>query len=294
MPSASRWRDDRERADPGGPWRRALAADRSGAMDCRGVPDHHRQADARAGSCAPWAIASCRPARAIMPRPRARSRILKKLPRAPGRRSRARKAIDRDRIEVWFADEARIGQKNKITRRWAQARHAPQRAPRSAHRLDLHLRRHLPERGQGRGPGPARLQHRGDEPAPGRDRHRGRARSPCRPPPRPGRMASLGRLVVPANITLRAAAAQMPRAQPGRERLAVHARQLALEPRLQILRRSPRPLLRRLEQARRPALDASCPSACAIGRIGSDQRELVLVQPCLSNTMPAAAIILRR
>ena len=30
------------------------------------------------------------------------------------------KAIDPDRIEVWFADEARIGQKNKITRRWAR------------------------------------------------------------------------------------------------------------------------------------------------------------------------------
>lgn len=25
-----------------------------------------------------------------------------------------------DRIEVWFADEARVGQKNKITRRWAR------------------------------------------------------------------------------------------------------------------------------------------------------------------------------
>src|SRR3954469_19105501 len=30
------------------------------------------------------------------------------------------KGIDRDRIEVWFGDEARIGQKNKITRRWAR------------------------------------------------------------------------------------------------------------------------------------------------------------------------------
>ena len=29
------------------------------------------------------------------------------------------KGIDQDKIEVWFADEARIGQKNKITRRWA-------------------------------------------------------------------------------------------------------------------------------------------------------------------------------
>src|SRR5260370_20832743 len=25
-----------------------------------------------------------------------------------------------DTIEIWFADEARIGQKNKITRRWAK------------------------------------------------------------------------------------------------------------------------------------------------------------------------------
>jgi hypothetical protein len=30
------------------------------------------------------------------------------------------KAVDSDKIEVWFADEARIGQKNKITCRWAK------------------------------------------------------------------------------------------------------------------------------------------------------------------------------
>ena len=29
------------------------------------------------------------------------------------------KAVGIDTIEIWFADEARIGQKNKITRRWA-------------------------------------------------------------------------------------------------------------------------------------------------------------------------------
>src|SRR5262249_31804862 len=46
----------------------------------------------------------------------------------------------------------------------------------------------------------------------------------------------------------------VPRAQPGRERLAVHARQLALQPHLQILRRSRRPLLCGMEQARRSAL----------------------------------------
>src|SRR5947207_3646430 len=30
------------------------------------------------------------------------------------------KALDCNTIEIWFADEARIGQKNKITRRWAK------------------------------------------------------------------------------------------------------------------------------------------------------------------------------
>jgi hypothetical protein len=30
------------------------------------------------------------------------------------------KGIALDDIELWFADEARIGQKNKITRRWAK------------------------------------------------------------------------------------------------------------------------------------------------------------------------------
>jgi transposase len=30
------------------------------------------------------------------------------------------KGIVAERIEIWFADEARIGQKNKITRRWAR------------------------------------------------------------------------------------------------------------------------------------------------------------------------------
>src|SRR5437762_7822850 len=51
----------------------------------------------------------------------------------------------------------------------------------------------------------------------------------------------------------RPAAAQMPRTQSGRECLAVHPRQLALQPRLPL--RHPRTLLLCLEQARRPALD---------------------------------------
>ena len=41
---------DRERPDPGSPWRGALAADRSVAMDFRGIPHHDRQADAQPGT----------------------------------------------------------------------------------------------------------------------------------------------------------------------------------------------------------------------------------------------------
>ena len=43
----------------------------------------------------------------------------KKLRHAPGR-GRREKGVDPGAIEVWFADEARVGQKNKITRRWAK------------------------------------------------------------------------------------------------------------------------------------------------------------------------------
>ena len=86
--------------------------------------------------------------------------------------------------------------------------------------------------------------YRGDELAPCADRRIDRARCPCRPLGRPGRLA-------PINPPRRAAqhhhyrpAAKMPRAQPGRKRLAVPARQLALQQSLQILRRSRRLLLR--------------------------------------------------
>ena len=60
-------------------------------------------------------------------------------------------------IELWFSDEARIGQKNKITRPLRQAqegqtRHPAGGAARSAHRLGLYLWRDLSPRGQRRSP----------------------------------------------------------------------------------------------------------------------------------------------
>ena len=44
----------------------------------------------------------------------------KKLPSARLDKVAREKAIDVGTIEIWFQDEARIGQKNKITRRWAK------------------------------------------------------------------------------------------------------------------------------------------------------------------------------
>jgi hypothetical protein len=43
-------------------------------------------------------------------------------------------------LEIWFADEARVGQKNKITRRWAKRGPRPS-APKD--RLGLYLWRDL-------------------------------------------------------------------------------------------------------------------------------------------------------
>ena len=61
------------------------------------------------------------PDRATMLKPRVRSRILKKLPGAFGSRRPARRHVAwRHDRNLEFADETRIGQKNKITRRWAK------------------------------------------------------------------------------------------------------------------------------------------------------------------------------
>ena len=54
-----------------------------------------------------------------MPKPKVRSRLLKSLSARLDQIGREA-GVGRDGVEVWFADEARIGQKNKITRRWAK------------------------------------------------------------------------------------------------------------------------------------------------------------------------------
>src|SRR5262245_18143749 len=163
------------------------------------------------------------------------------------------KGIDCDTIEIWFADEARIGQKNKITRRWAKRGTRPS-APRDQRTASTYIFGAVcPKEGKGAAlilpacNSEAMNLHR-------RDRQSGRAHCPCHPLGRSSWLALVDPPRRAGKHHHHCAAAKMPRAQSGRKCLAVHARQLALEPSLQIIRRSRRPLLRRLEQARRSAL----------------------------------------
>ncbi len=158
--------------------------------------------------------ANCRRGRAITPRPRGRSKPLKKRPsrRAGGDRARAKPRSRRHRGLV-----RRRGQnwpEKQDHPSLVAARHPALGAARSADRLDLHLRRHLPQGGQGGGPDPAVVQHRGDEPAPFRDFGRGRAGSARGAAARSGRMAPLGAARRARQHHHRPAAAKCPELNP--------------------------------------------------------------------------------
>src|SRR5271166_1258538 len=184
----------------------------------------------------------------------ARSRILKKSPRAPGGdRARSRRRRRSPRGLVRRRGPHRPEEQDHPA--MGQTGLAAERPERPANRLSLHLRGDLPEGRQGRGARHAPLRHRGDEPASGRNRHADRARRPRRAAHRSGRLASLRPPRRPAQHHAHLAARKVPRTEPAGKRMAVHARQLAVEPSLQILRRHRQPLLRRLEQARRSALE---------------------------------------
>jgi hypothetical protein len=150
------------------------------------------------------------------------------------------KAVASAAIEVWFADEARIGQKNKLTRRWARrgtwpAAPTDQRTASSTHIFGAIC------------------------PALAKGRH-----SSCHAAI-PSNLAEIAQtielgahavllvdqagwhlshqLIIPAEHQHCAIAAEVSRAQPGRECLAVLAGQLAIEPHLPILHRRRRSLL---------------------------------------------------
>jgi transposase len=124
------------------------------------------------------------------------------------------KGIEPTAIEVWFADEARIGQKNKITRRWAKRGTRPS-APKDQRTASAYiLRRDLSQGRQGRGARHAPMRYRGDEPPSRRNRHPDRARRTRRDPPRSGGLASLGQTDRPAQHHADPIPGKVPRAEP--------------------------------------------------------------------------------
>ena len=172
---------------------------------------------------------------------------------------------------MWFADEARIGQKNKIknksTRRWAKRGTRPA-APRDQRTTSTYIFGAVcPKQGKGAGLVLPRCNIEAMnlhvEPRGSPDL----AEIALAVAPGAHAIVLLDqaewhtskKLIVPSNITLVPLPPKCPepwrRARhASRERLAVHARQLALEPHLSVWRGPCRPLLRSLEQARRPAL----------------------------------------
>jgi len=85
-----------------------------------------------------------------MRKPREPSRILKNFP-ARLDEVALEKAVDVAKIEIWFADEARIGQKNKITRRWAKRGTRPS-APRDQRTASTYIFGAIcPKQGKGAG-----------------------------------------------------------------------------------------------------------------------------------------------
>ena len=172
-------------------------------------------------------------------------RVLKSLPERLAQIGRE-KGVEPDAIEIWFADEARVGQKNKITRRWAKRGTRPS-APKDQRTASAYIFGAICPRD---GKGAALVMPRCDTEA--MNLHLAEIATQIAP----GAHAALlldqagwhlsGSLNVPPNIT-DPAAGEMPGIEPAGERLAVHARQLAVEQDLQILPGYPRPLLRRLE-----------------------------------------------
>jgi hypothetical protein len=169
------------------------------------------------------------------------------------------KGLRRDEIEVWYADQARVGQKNKRTRRWARRGTRPA-APHDHRTASTYIFGVIcPMEGKAAG---LILPHCDTEPM---SLHLTEITTTVAP----SKHAMLvldradwhlsGQLVIPPNITpvpLPPKCPEPPRQclEAGGKCLAVDARELALEPGVPLLQRHRRPLLPRLEQARRSAL----------------------------------------
>src|SRR4051812_27143379 len=150
-------------------------------------------------------------------------------------------------IEIWFQDEARIGQKNGLVRQWARRGTRPRQPADQRYESAYLFGAICPARGTGAAlalpfADTQAMQLHLDEIA--RTVKRGAHAALLLD--RAG-WHTTGALNIPKNITI------IPGAEPRRKHLAVSAPDLALEPRLQHLRGDHRGRLRRLAQAHRPA-----------------------------------------
>jgi DDE superfamily endonuclease len=164
------------------------------------------------------------------------------------------KALDCDTIEIWFADEARIGQKNKITRRWAKRGTRPS-APRDQRTASAYIFGAVcPKRGKGA----ALILPACNTEA--MNLHLAEIAAAIAPAAHAVLLVDQAgwhmstRLVVPANITIIALPPKCPELNPVENVWQFMRDNWLFEPDLQIIRRSRRPFLRGLEQARRSAL----------------------------------------
>ena len=177
-------------------------------------------------------------------------------------RARLPKGVE---IELWWQDEARIGQKNKLTRRWARRGTRP-RAPRDQRTEWAYIFGAIcPAKGKGAGlvmpwcDTDAMAAHLIEISA----------------AVDPGAHAVLivdqagwhltPKLAIPDNITVLALPPRSPELNPVGECLAIHARQLVVEPDLQILRRHRRAVLPSLEQPHRPTMEDHVPRHAQMG-----------------------------
>jgi hypothetical protein len=87
-------------------------------VDLGGIPGLGQRTDGQPRAAYAWLPQALRPPAPSRPGPRSSRGVQKKFPALLDDVAHE-KGIEQAAIEIWFADEARIGQKNKITRRWA-------------------------------------------------------------------------------------------------------------------------------------------------------------------------------
>jgi hypothetical protein len=122
------------------------------------------------------------------------------------------KALDCDTIEIWFADEARIGQKNKITRRWAKRGSRPS-APRDQRTASTYIFGAVcPKEGKGAALILPACNTEAMNLQPGGNRRGRRARRPRHPLGRPSRLAHVDTPRRSGQHHHHSAATEMPRA----------------------------------------------------------------------------------